>query len=74
MHAEKLSVSLSSGLVGFIEQYRAAHDLKSRSQVIGEALELLRQRELEISYREASREIDSDFDGTLADGLSDETW
>ena len=74
MYAEKLSVSLPAGLVGFIEQYRTAHAMKSRSQVIGEALELLRQRELETSYREASRETDHDFDITLADGLSDETW
>lgn len=74
MHAEKLSVSLPSGLVGFIEQYRSSHALKSRSQVIGEALELLRQRELETAYLEASRETDQDFDIALTDGLSDETW
>lgn len=74
MQAEKLSVSLPAGLVGFIEQYRASHALKSRSQVIGEALELLRQRELELAYRDASRETDEDFDIALADGLSDETW
>lgn len=74
MYAEKLSVSLPAGMVGFIEQYRAAHAMKSRSQVIGEALELLRQRELETSYREASRETDRDFDIALADGLSDEAW
>ncbi|MHB1293062.1 MAG: ribbon-helix-helix domain-containing protein [Sulfuricella sp.] len=74
MYAEKLSVSLPAGLVGFIEQYCAAHALKSRSQVIGEALELLRQRELEIGYREANQETDTDFDIALADGLNDETW
>lgn len=74
MHAEKLSVSLPAGLVGFIEQYRTVHAMKSRSHVIGEALKLLRQRELETSYREASLETDSDFDVTLADGLSNETW
>jgi len=74
MYAEKLSVSLPAGLVGFIEQYRSAHALKSRSQVIGEALELLRQRELEMAYREASQEIDTDFDIALADGLNNETW
>jgi antitoxin ParD1/3/4 len=74
MYAEKLSVSLPSGLVGFIEQYRATHALKSRSQVIGEALELLRQRELEIAYREANQETDTDFDIALADGLNNETW
>ena len=74
MYAEKLSVSLPAGMVGFIEQYRAAHAMKSRSQVVGEALELLRQRELETSYREASRETDQDFDIAIADGLSDEAW
>ena len=74
MCAEKLSVSLPADLVGFIEQYRTGHAMKSRSQVIGEALELLRQRELETSYREAGRETDQDFDVTLADGLSDEAW
>lgn len=53
---------------------RVANFKKSRSQVIGEALELLRQRELETSYREASRENDPDFDIAIADGLSDEAW
>lgn len=74
MHAEKISVSLPAGLIGFIEQYRAAHALKSRSQVIGEALELLRRQDLEAAYREASQESDTDFDIALADGLSNETW
>jgi hypothetical protein len=43
-------------------------------EAIGEALELLRQRDLETSYREASREADQDFDIAVADGLSDEAW
>ncbi|WP_371641050.1 hypothetical protein [Tolypothrix sp. NIES-4075] len=38
------------------------------------ALELLRLRELEDAYREASKEIDADWDLTVADGLTDETW
>jgi Arc/MetJ-type ribon-helix-helix transcriptional regulator len=74
MYAEKLSVSLSSGLVGFIEQYRATYALKSRSQVIGAALELLRQRELETAYLAASQEVDADWEQTTADGLNHETW
>ena len=74
MNTEKVSVSLPTGLLHFVEQYRAEYGPKSRSQVIGEALELLRQRELEAAYREASREADGDFDVALADGLSDETW
>ncbi|MDD4964410.1 MAG: hypothetical protein PHI11_10890 [Gallionella sp.] len=74
MYAEKLSVSLSAGLVGFIEQYRTTYALKSRSQVIGAALELLRQRELETAYLAASQEVDADWEQTTADGLNHETW
>jgi hypothetical protein len=36
-----------------------------------EALELLRNRELEEAYRQASAEVDSDWDVTVADGLTD---
>lgn len=74
MHSEKVSISIPPSLYGFIESYRAAHHLKSRSQVISEALELLRQRELEVAYRAASEETDNGFDIALSDGLSDETW
>ncbi|MFA7240163.1 MAG: hypothetical protein WC091_08625 [Sulfuricellaceae bacterium] len=74
MHAEKISISIPSGMIGFIEQYRIAHTLKSRSQVIGDALELLRRQDLEAAYRDASQETDTDFDIALADGLSNETW
>jgi len=48
--------------------------LKSRSQVFAEAVRLLRNRELEAAYREASREFDKTWDATAADGLTDETW
>lgn len=74
MQAEKLSVSLPSALVQFIESYKVAHHYKSRSQVIQEALELLRLRELEVAYRQASGEVDPDWDVTITDGLADETW
>lgn len=56
MHAEKLSISLPAELSRFIEQYRADHALKNRSQVIGEALKLLRQRDLEAAYREMAQD------------------
>lgn len=74
MQAEKLSVSLPSTLVQFIESYKVTHHYKSRSQVIQEALELLRLRELEAAYRQASGEVNQDWDVTIADGLADETW
>lgn len=74
MHSEKLSISLPLSLVQFVENYKVAKGCKSRSQVIEEALELLRFRELEDAYRKASKEVDADWDVTLADGLTDETW
>lgn len=74
MKAEKLSISLPAYLVQFIENYRLNKGCKSRSQVIEEALELLRNQELEEAYRLASAENDSAWDVTLADGLTDETW
>ncbi|MGG6267691.1 ribbon-helix-helix domain-containing protein [Leptolyngbya sp. AN03gr2] len=74
MSAEKLSISLSRSLVQFVEQYKLTHDYKSRSQVIETALQLLQDQELEKAYAEASKEIDPDWDITIADGLSDETW
>jgi antitoxin ParD1/3/4 len=74
MNAEKLSISLPLALVQFIEHYKLAKGCKSRSQVVEEALELLRSRELEDAYRQASAEVDSGWDVTIADGLADETW
>lgn len=59
MATEKISASLSSSLVRFIETYKNTHQHKSRSQVIETALQLL-QQELEAAYREANQEIDPD--------------
>ena len=42
--------------------------------MIQEALTLLQERELEEAYKQASAEIDADWDETIADGLNDETW
>lgn len=74
MNVEKLSISLPPSLVEFIKNYKQSKGCKSRSQVIEEALELLRNRELEEAYRLASAEVDNAWDVTVADGLADETW
>jgi antitoxin ParD1/3/4 len=74
MNVEKLSISLPPPLVQFVENYKQNKGCKSRSQVIEEALELLRNRELEFAYQQASAEVDSAWDVTVADGLADETW
>ena len=74
MNVEKLSVSLPLALTHFIDEYQSAHACKSKSEVIQVAIRLLRQKELEESYRQANKEIDPAFDITSADGLDDETW
>ncbi|CBN57371.1 MULTISPECIES: ribbon-helix-helix domain-containing protein [Kamptonema] len=72
--AEKISISLPTSLVKFIETYKITKGCQSPSQVIEVALELLQNQELESAYRQASSEIDSAWDITIADGLTDETW
>ena len=75
MQAAKVSVSLPASLLAFVENYKVSHQCKSRSQVIEQALELLRSQELEAAYREAAQEkVDPAWDVAIADGLSDEAW
>jgi Arc/MetJ-type ribon-helix-helix transcriptional regulator len=75
MQVEKISVSLSPYLVEFLENYKLSHNLKSRSQVVEQAILLLRSQDLESAYRLANQEIDPDWENTVADGLNeDETW
>ena len=74
MYADKISISLPPVLLDFVEDYRVARGIKSRSQVIDVALRLLRERELDAAYREASAGIDPAWDATVADGLDDEAW
>jgi antitoxin ParD1/3/4 len=74
MQAAKISITLSPALASFVETYKNVKGCKSRSQVIELALELLREKELEQAYAEASTEIDADWDAAIADGLADETW
>lgn len=74
MSTEKISISLPASLVQFIENYKITKGCKSRSQVIELALDLLCYQELEQAYGEASAEINSDWELTIGDGLTDETW
>lgn len=74
MPVEKISVSISSSLSSFIDNYKMTNGCKSRSQVIEEALTLLREKNLEKAYTEASAEIESDWEVVAGDGLANETW
>ncbi|KTD81747.1 ribbon-helix-helix domain-containing protein [Legionella waltersii] len=75
MLVQKLSISLPQQQCEFIEHYLVAHHLKSRSEVIKEALYLLQQKQLEAYYREANQAVDLAFENTSLDGLEEnETW
>lgn len=74
MQTEKISISLPTSLMQFVENYKMNKGCKSRSQVIELALDLLRNQELEQAYREASAENDPIWEITIGDGLTDETW
>ena len=47
MQTEKISISLPTSLMQFVENYKISKRCKSRSQVIELALDLLRNKELE---------------------------
>ena len=74
MQAQKLSISLPQQQCEFIETYLVDHQLKSRSEVIKEALYLLQQKQLESCYSEANQEVEIAFENTSFDGLEDEAW
>ena len=74
MGAVKMSISLPEDLSVFIETFKINHSFRTRSEVIERAVTLLRAKELEEAYREASAECTDEWDTTLSDGLKDETW
>jgi Arc/MetJ-type ribon-helix-helix transcriptional regulator len=65
--SEKFSVSVPSDLARFVEEYRATHNLDSRSEVIAKALERLREEELALEYRAAGEEWAQSEDAALWD-------
>lgn len=74
MKANKLSISLSSELCDFMNDYQRQHQCKTRSEVIAKALELLMQKQLEQEYRLAAEEVDPAWDNLASDGLDNESW
>ena len=79
--AQKISVSLDPGMMGFMNDYLERNHLKSRSSVIHQALRLLEQREkeqeLEAAYRQSAASdltVAQEFSAAAGDGLADEAW
>lgn len=72
---EKISVSLPQSSVLFVEQYRKAYSIATRSEVIDIAVRSLFERELERAYAEAASEEEQfrDFESTSADGIEDDS-
>ncbi|HEX4805252.1 MAG TPA: ribbon-helix-helix domain-containing protein [Conexibacter sp.] len=68
----KLSVSLSSEDVEFLDAYAAAHESASRSAVVQEAIRALRLRDLGDAYRDALEEWESSEDAGLWDATADD--
>ena len=66
----KISVSLPSEDVAFVDAYAARTDAESRSSVIHAAIESLRASELEAEYAEAFQEWDEGEDALLWDAVA----
>ncbi len=71
MFSEKPSVLLLPATVACIASYRAAHAIKSRSQVVELVLRKPRKEEWKSAYQEASAQTDPLGEQTVVDGLND---
>ncbi len=72
MTIAKLSVSIDSQLLTFLEDYQAEYQLKSKSEVVSQALKLLRARELGNQYAQAMQDWKQDaevWETVTGDGL-----
>jgi hypothetical protein len=56
MNVAKLSVSLDPTRIKFIEQYQTHHKVRTKSEVVDRALELLQIEELKLQYAAAYQE------------------
>lgn len=77
--SQKISVSVPTSLVQFLERYQLEHGLKTKSSVVERALQALREQELEREYAAAAREQHEtgeaeDWEITAGDGMAAEAW
>ena len=78
--SQKISVSLDSNILDFVDRYAASHAAKGRSAVVDKALQLLQLTEQESYLAEAyvqsasqDKQIAAEFEATLGDGLVQNT-
>ena len=72
--SSKVSITIRSDLMRFLENYQKTNKLENRSAVINQALEKLRNEELAREYAAASLEWDNSpdaeiWDRAVGDGL-----
>ena len=77
MNVAKLSVSLDPTKIKFIEQYQTNHEVRTKSEVVDRALELLQREELKLQYAAAYQEWHNSgeqkiWDAVTGDGLEHE--
>jgi Arc/MetJ-type ribon-helix-helix transcriptional regulator len=70
--AAKFSVSIPAELASFMERYQKRHGLGSRSEVIAQGLEKLREAELARAYQEHAEAWQNDLDRDFWDSAASE--
>lgn len=74
MATEKISVSLPSELLDYVDEYGRQNEITSRSHVLAKAISALRKEELVSSYQQSAREaIDPLLEADPSDGLQPST-
>lgn len=71
MSRSKISVTIPDHLMVFMSFYGDYYNDHNRSHIVQKALELLREKELDLAYKEANAEIEHAFDICASDGLHD---
>ncbi len=79
MNNERITVSLPPQSLDFIKKYKEAHELKSNSQVVLEALRLLERQQLREEFTRAAADAQQDealITATLpgVEEVLDEAW
>ncbi len=78
MIKERMTISISNAKTVFIKRYKEEHKLKSNSQVVEIALQLLEKQDLYNMFGEMGEKIGSNPKPLLgqeaAEGFLDESW
>ena len=75
MNTQRLTITIPKDLIRFVIQYQCTHNIKSKSSIFSDALQLLKAEVLKQQYIEANAEIDEDLECFNEDGISDhEAW